>query len=267
MKAKIWAWMVASSPRRAGGNRLEGRTTAKAGYTEGQSAAHRFRCRQRLVNPPGRAFEVGVVGAEHNPGVFRSRGMESTEMMPAIERHEDPSKGDRILQHRCIGVPPVGLAVLEDGQDVMSQPAQLSRRREEDRSRPHTTKPRVMPLRSRRSADRSPPGEDRSRTRRCRGLPHAGKDMHAGGPTPLLPSPGRPYQHPHRNPRSHHTRLAPAHAGGALNPRGGMARQAYEPLQRLRPFTRRQLCNQLSHRIQSWHGNRPAVTKPRPNRG
>ena len=76
------------------------------------------------MNPPGLAFEVGIAGAQHDPGVVRFRGVKAMKM-PAIQRHEDSSKGRRILQHRCIRVPLIGLAILKDGQDVMSQPAQF----------------------------------------------------------------------------------------------------------------------------------------------
>ena len=54
----------------------------------------------------------------------RTFGME-TAKVPAIERHHDSSMGHRILQHRCIGIPLIRLAVLEDREDIVPQPAQF----------------------------------------------------------------------------------------------------------------------------------------------
>ena len=50
----------------------------------------------------------------------RPSGME-TSKVPAIERYNRSSKGGRFVQHQGVGIPLVGLAVLEHGEDIVSQ--------------------------------------------------------------------------------------------------------------------------------------------------
>ena len=75
----------------------------------------------------------------------------------------DSSMGNRIPQHRCVGIALIRLTVLEDCQDVVSQPAQFFDDREGERFRPHTAEPLSTPLRSRRFVDRFPPCGNRNK--------------------------------------------------------------------------------------------------------
>ena len=91
---------------------------------ENELAIHRFSCRQQLVNPSGLTFEVGIICTKDDAGMARPFCME-TAKVPAIECQNDSSMGNRIPQHRCVGIALIRLTVLEDCQDVVSQPAQF----------------------------------------------------------------------------------------------------------------------------------------------
>ena len=60
----------------------------------------------------------------------------------------------------------------------------------------------------------------------------------------------RLHEHPHRDPRPRKARLAAACAGRVVNSRGGVTNHSRDPLQRLRPFARRELGNELSYRLE-----------------
>lgn len=87
-----------------------------------QSAVHRFAYRQRLVDPAGLSDEVRIIRAQDDAGMIRALRMETAEMLP-VEGHDGSSMGSPVLQDRLVRIALIGLSVLENRKDVVSQSA------------------------------------------------------------------------------------------------------------------------------------------------
>ena len=87
-----------------------------------QSAVHRFAYQQRLVDPAGLSDEVRIIRAQDDAGMIRALRMETAEMLP-VEGHDGSSMGSPVLQDRLVRISLIGLSVLENRKDVVSQSA------------------------------------------------------------------------------------------------------------------------------------------------
>lgn len=87
-----------------------------------QSAVHRFAYRQQLVDPAGLSDEVRIIRAQDDAGMIRALRMETAEVLP-VEGHDGSSMGSPVLQDRLVRISQIGLSVLENRKDVVSQSA------------------------------------------------------------------------------------------------------------------------------------------------
>ena len=74
------------------------------------------------MEPAGLSDKVRVIRTQDDAGMAHSLRMETAEMLP-IEGHDGSFMGGPVPQDRLVRISLIGLFVLENRKDVVSQPA------------------------------------------------------------------------------------------------------------------------------------------------
>ena len=96
-----------------------------------QAAGHLLTRRKQFVDPCGLSGEVGIVGAQDDPGVPRVFVVKAAKVQP-VQGHDGPPRLGGIAENQRIRITPVALSVFYDGQDIVPQFAKTPYNRQGD---------------------------------------------------------------------------------------------------------------------------------------